>query len=248
MLTRGSINEVTFDPAKCKGYPRQAAKYLSQGFGANTDYQLQVASGVACPFENTGYTNDYPKATYTKGERVCLAWPAKNHVASEQNPGMPDSGTTIVGKKWTGTDPKNVTEFTHTWADFGSSPIMDELMALDYAYPRRGFHNCPDYEKNPDIATCTQCFDIPTNVPEGTYTFSWRWVFNPANDVTTPYVTCWEADIKSGNAPAKPKNVLGKGLEGKWQTKQFGWEEATGSSEAQATRTVTVQPPAATSA
>ena len=132
---------------------------------------------------------------------------------------------------------------------FKRSPVTEDLIALNFPFPRRGFHNCPDYGKNPDLATCTQCFDIPTNVPDGTYTFSWRWTFNPNNDPTTPYVTCWEADIKGGDVPAKPNNVLGKELEGEWKTKQFGWEEATGPNEdAQPTKTITVQPPAGTDA
>ncbi|KAJ3032674.1 hypothetical protein HDV00_007272 [Rhizophlyctis rosea] len=220
-------NEVTFDPTKCKGYPRQASKYLSKGFGANTDYQLEVPPNGACPFAYEAYSDDYPMATYTAGERVCLVWPAKNHVASRQNPGMPDGGSVVVGKVWNGKDPGSADGFTLSFADFGKSPLVEELAAIDYTYPRRGFQNCPDYEHNPDDATCSQCFDLPTAVPEGTYTFSWRWTFNPENNTATPYVTCWEANVKHGTTPTKPTNVLGRELPSSQRTAQVPWATGT---------------------
>jgi len=59
-----------------------------RGFGVDSGYNYQIAAGdTASPCRTefagaAGYTEKYPMAKYSPGQKVCLNWPSKNHVVS----------------------------------------------------------------------------------------------------------------------------------------------------------------------
>jgi len=135
-------------------------------------------------------------ATYSPGQRVCLAWAPKNHVAAScANRYIPDHGTKLYmsGPNPTA-DPANIgalTQRTTLIKDFGTNTAADGYV---------GFQNCPKFCQNNDKALCTGCFVLPTNLQVGaTYSFFWMWAFNSDSDV---YSSCWEAKISPSSGVA----------------------------------------------
>jgi hypothetical protein len=130
-------------------------------------------------------------ASYSPGERVCLAWPTKNHVAAScANRFIPDHGTKLYmsGPNPTA-DPASLASLSQMTLvkDFGTNTAADSYV---------GFQNCPKFCENNDKALCTGCFTLPANLRIGaTYSFYWTWAFNSATDVFT---SCWEAKIVQG--------------------------------------------------
>jgi len=124
-------------------------------------------------------------AKYTPGQQVCLAWAPKNHVAASCiNKNIPDNGMEVY---MSGPNPtSDATSFSQMTkiADWGKNPGADAF---------KGFQNCPNFCSDPDKATCTGCFYIPSTARVGAvYSFIWTWEFNGLSD---QYSTCWEAQI-----------------------------------------------------
>ncbi|RHY32112.1 hypothetical protein DYB32_002859 [Aphanomyces invadans] len=132
------------------------------------------------------YTASTPKAKYTPGQRVCLAYPAKNHVAAPcTNEYIPDSGMRIYRSKKDETSDPALFEWPHEYTHLNGAHVNG---VIDY----KGFQNCPKFCENKDKALCTVCFDLEHDLADGAYTFHWEWSFNPGQD---RYVSCWEVDV-----------------------------------------------------
>jgi len=193
-----------WDASKCRAWPRgyfNAFQYQGYGFGADAGFNYIPSDAKPCQgtYSDGSYTATYPAATYAPGQRVCLAWPPKNHVAAKcNNPNIPDSGTRIYRSSrytaFSSTDPTLTQFYTNLVWDFGKNTVAGEGVA---------FQNCPNFCAEADKALCTGCFDIPTNLETGKYTFLWEWDFNNAAD---KYTTCW--DITIANQAANKVTAL----------------------------------------
>jgi len=185
-------DEKVFNPANCKAYGRNWKSLGNPGgiFGLDNGYNYQTSSAncrdpLVLPY-SSGYSATYDMATYTVGQNVCMAWPAKNHVAATcDNANIPDAGLVIYVSKPNPTANPDVASLTVVKA-FPRNTVADKLV---------GFQHCPDFCNNRDKATCTGCFTVPNLQVGATYTFIWAWSFNGPQDV---YSNCWEAQIKAG--------------------------------------------------
>eukprot|EP01118_Nematostelium_gracile_P012375 TRINITY_DN4516_c0_g1_i1.p1 TRINITY_DN4516_c0_g1~~TRINITY_DN4516_c0_g1_i1.p1 ORF type:complete len:268 (-),score=59.42 TRINITY_DN4516_c0_g1_i1:41-787(-) len=194
-----------YNPSKCSGWGRGWAKTCqntNNQFGLDCGYNHGGASPVCSTRINPGnYSTEYSAvshmATYYPGQQICLAWPAKNHVAAKcVNPNIPDSGTKIyMSAANPKADPANLDALkTSPYTlvkDFGKNTGADAMI---------GFQNCPLFCQNNDKALCTGCFTVPTTVEPGSvYTFFWAWAFNSPQDTFT---NCWEVNIVADPAAA----------------------------------------------
>jgi hypothetical protein len=135
---------------------------------------------------NKTYTEAAPMATYTPGQRVCLAYPSKNHVAAPcTNQYIPDTTTKISR---TVVNPTSDPEFRKWPVQYEHLNGKHENGVIDY----KGFQNCPKFCSNMDKSLCTMCFNLEKDLAPGKYTFQWEWNFNTADDA---YSTCWEATV-----------------------------------------------------
>jgi len=182
-------NGRAWSPDKCRGWPRAYGvdfQYSGYGFGADAGYNYQPSDAQPCKSTPAAgdYTATYPQATYSPGQRVCLAWPPKNHVAATcNNPNIQDHGTRIYRSGLNPTSDPTLDQFhTNLVYDFGVNTGTSGI----------GFQNCPEFCTNPDKCLCTGCFVIPTNLALGKYTFLWEWAFNSDADV---YTTCFDVSI-----------------------------------------------------
>lgn len=176
-----------YDDNKCSGYPRGAQIQHSAGFGIDTGFDLRDAN--RCQSNNRDSYDDFtPMATYTPGQRVCLAYPAKNHVAETcTNRFIPDNGMIIKRSVVQNSDNFNNAQF---YDHLNGDHIKGDI---DF----KGFQRCPKFCENKDKSLCTLCFDLEENTPSGIYTFKWEWEFNPGEF----YYTCWDAMISGNNNP-----------------------------------------------
>eukprot|EP01119_Soliformovum_irregulare_P002463 TRINITY_DN12708_c0_g1_i1.p1 TRINITY_DN12708_c0_g1~~TRINITY_DN12708_c0_g1_i1.p1 ORF type:complete len:243 (-),score=26.14 TRINITY_DN12708_c0_g1_i1:38-766(-) len=190
-------DEITFNKDNCKGYGRNWKRSNPGGaFGADTGYDFGTST-PSCrdqlpqPYDS-GYDASWPMAVYSPGQNVCLAWPAKNHVAAScNNPNIPDNGLNIY-----------VTGANPTTNPAGNSVRLVKAFpkrpnaAANGGDPNAGFQYCPRFCQDNDKATCTGCFTVPSDLePGSTYTFVWAWAFNGPNQL---YSNCWEASIVPG--------------------------------------------------
>ncbi|KAF0691394.1 Aste57867_17362 [Aphanomyces stellatus] len=181
-----------WNAAQCQGWPRCAA---TRGgvFGLEGPLQYQQNSSscpASCPHGSTNeYTTTQPKATYMQGQRVCLAYPAKNHVAAPcTNQYIPDTFMRIFRSELGATvDPP-----LQQWpVQYGHLNGEHQNGVMDY----QGFQNCPafcDNKPNMDKALCTVCFDLEPDLALGDYSFHWEWRFNPGMDL---FVSCWDVTV-----------------------------------------------------
>jgi len=184
-----------WDASLCRGWPRNygsAFQYQAYGFGADAGFNYIPSDDKMCQADfGTADAKGYNSPTYKPGQRVCLAWPPKNHVAANcANANIPDSGTQIYISGINPTRDPTRSEFK-LLHDFGAS----KSGAGD------AFQNCPDFCTNPDKALCTGCFNIPSDMAEGKYVFLWLWAFNNANDL---YSTCFDVTISKSITVSNP--------------------------------------------
>eukprot|EP01118_Nematostelium_gracile_P000409 TRINITY_DN1044_c0_g1_i1.p1 TRINITY_DN1044_c0_g1~~TRINITY_DN1044_c0_g1_i1.p1 ORF type:complete len:353 (-),score=65.02 TRINITY_DN1044_c0_g1_i1:26-1084(-) len=190
-----------YNAGKCTGFGRgwaRTCEYTNNQFGLDCGYNQQNANQV-CPTPlnsanyNSTYSTQSPMAVYAPGETVCLAWPAKNHVAAScVNVNIPDFGTKVYMSAANPTaDPTSVNDLRSNFRmieDLGTNPGADAYL---------GFQNCPRFCQDNDKCLCTGCFRVPLDAQQGAvYSFFWAWAFNNLADT---YTTCWEAKI-SGQA------------------------------------------------
>jgi len=243
----GSVNDSqVYNPAKCSGWGRGWGPGFCQTtnteFGVDCGYNFASQSPV-CPTAlstnyASAYTTESPMATYAPGETVCLAWPAKNHVAASCiNPDIPDHGLKVYMSQANPTaDPSTLSTLQNSGTlvkDFGANTVADGMV---------GFQHCPLFCSNPDKCLCTGCFTIPTTVQEGAvYSFFWVWLFNSVSDT---YTTCWEATI-SGAAQA-PQTSAQTPLQTSAQTPAHTSAQTPAQTSAQTPAQTSAQTPAPT--
>lgn len=176
-----------YDDSKCFGYPRGAKTQHKAGFGVDTGFDFR--DGVRCQSLNmNSYDSTTVRAKYTPGQKVCLAYPAKNHVADVcTNPFIPDEGVVIKRSHIQNSDNFNDVEF---YEHLNGVHVKGEI---DY----KGFQNCPKFCENMDKSLCTMCFNLEDDIEPGVYTFKWTWEFNKGEF----YYTCWDAEIVSAVPP-----------------------------------------------
>lgn len=179
-----SADAKTWNPSVCHGRARCGGTQMNATFGQDTGFNEHSAK---CQCARDSPKNDAPVAQYVPGQRVCLAYPPKNHVAAPcTNEFIPDAGVRIMRS--------------------GVNPTSDDALASEYAQGNgahtfgqidyKGFQNCPNFCDDKEGALCTMCFDLERDLAPGSYTFKWVWAFNGLDDV---YTTCWEANV--GGAP-----------------------------------------------
>jgi hypothetical protein len=185
-----------FNASNCLGRSRCGWNSLldeeKSGFGTDSDLQFtRDPNACQCYKDNAkAYTKEAPMSHYDLGQTVCLAYPAKNHVAENckahpntTNEFIPDGGITIAMSALPNTETYDVV--------IPHQNGIHQKGKIDY----KGYQNCPKFCEEPDKALCTICFKLGDDIPYGTYSLHWKWEFNP-NEY---YVTCWEATI--GTAP-----------------------------------------------
>jgi len=197
-----------FEEDKCFGHPRPLGGGLpaAQAFGQDIGFDEQRNPGDTsqCHAPQTDPLANFPAARYKQGATIRLAWPSKNHVAAPcTNPYIPDTSLELFFEPYgAGADPAQFTKVVE--ASFSTDP--HENGKIDY----KGFQNCPAFCENNDKSLCTGTFTVP-NVPDGMYTFQWRWVFNAG---TPPYVTCFDAyigaDVVPGVLPTPAPTEVGE--------------------------------------
>jgi histidinol-phosphate/aromatic aminotransferase/cobyric acid decarboxylase-like protein len=132
-------------------------------FGVDTGYNYQISGGKVCRDSMTSppsaaYTDRYPMATYSAGERICLAWPSKNHVAAScTNPYIPDTELVVA------LSPVNPTS-DPTEEVFMSRVIANLTEHQNGVIDFKGFQHCPAFCENMDKSFCSQCFNLPSNL------------------------------------------------------------------------------------
>ncbi|ETV84410.1 hypothetical protein H257_03627 [Aphanomyces astaci] len=183
-----------YNPKNCVGFPRcAAARGDVFGFEGPLQYQQTTKSCQCSRDASNAYTAANPKAKYTPGQRVCLAYPAKNHVADScTNQYIPDSGMRIYRSDKGETADPALFKWPHEYNHLNGVHVNG---VIDY----KGFQNCPKFCEQKDKALCTVCFDLEPDLAVGAYSFHWEWSFNPGQD---RYVSCWEVDVVTGSAPS----------------------------------------------
>ncbi|KAJ0397439.1 hypothetical protein P43SY_009294 [Pythium insidiosum] len=190
-MTPGSDDARVWNQASCFGRPRCGARQAREGFGVDTGLNFHSSSGCQCARGPNNY-DGIPKAVYSPGQRVCIAYPPKNHVAAPCTSAfIPDTGTVITRSPM--------------------SPSSDDAVEREYQHGNgqhvfgqvdyKGFQNCPNFCSDMEKALCTMCFDLEPDLAPGEYTFKWTWFFNSESDA---YSTCWEAQVRADGAVASP--------------------------------------------
>jgi len=200
-----------YDDSLCDGYPPSFPTFVDRNdFGRDSGYENRPSADQLCLNSRTNsYSTDFPQANYISGQTVCVAYPAKNHVAAQTtNPFIPDNGVRVYRSN---INPGNDgfiqgfqgTEFMQNGrlTDFNG---VHQAQTIDYL----GFQNCPDFDANNDRALCTMCFEIG-NLERGEYQFAWFWEFNGGEF----YSTCWNAMVleNDGAPPLETSSEPGMG-------------------------------------
>ncbi|ETV77483.1 hypothetical protein H257_08894 [Aphanomyces astaci] len=191
---QGPTNHLYWNKSACAGLARCGARQAQEGFGVDTgfDFRPEVAKRTCqCAAAGAYDTPGARMATYTPGQKVCLAYPAKNHVADVcTNEYIPDTGVRIFRTQTWPSTAVNVTDPPlRQWpVEYAQANGAHVAGHVDY----KGFQNCPKFCEDKGRALCTMCFQLEKDISPGKYTFQWQWMFNSINDV---YGSCWEANV-----------------------------------------------------
>lgn len=200
-----------WDPSKCMGRARCTGSLSEPGYTFGQDKGFDEHSS-SCQCARGSADDNAPKATYTPGQRVCLAYPPKNHVAAPcTNEYIPDAGVRITRSKVGATTDDDDKAATKSYVQGNGEHVSG---SFDY----KGFQHCPNFCENPDKALCTMCFDLESDLAPGEYSFKWIWDFHGQGDI---YTSCWEATV--GGEGQQP------------QAQASGNSSAAGNSQGQAT-------------
>jgi hypothetical protein len=187
-MTPGTDDAKNWNPSLCFGRPRCGKRQSDAGFGVDTGFNFkgESKSQCQCPRSQESY-QEIPKAKYTPGQKVCIAYPPKNHVAAScTNDFIPDTGVVISRSALNPTSDA----FTQEYVNSNGAHVSGQA---DY----KGFQNCPNFCADKDKSLCTMCFTLEDNLAPGEYTFQWLWMFNSDSDF---YSTCWEAEVSSSGS------------------------------------------------
>ncbi|CAM9827645.1 unnamed protein product, partial [Phaeothamnion confervicola] len=162
-----------YDDSKCHAYGRDWNQY-DGSFGADTGYNYISTPDAVCktPRGTDDYTVQYPMATYSPGQTVCLAYPAKNHAAAPcTNAFIPDTKFSIYRSGLNPASDPNLDGFKQHPISHKNGVHQNGV--IDY----KGFQNCPDFcgAAGTGLATCSVCFDLEADLAPGKYTFLWYW-------------------------------------------------------------------------
>lgn len=194
-----------YDSNQCFGHPRPWARGGNQndmvvpsqvGFGEDQGMNRQLEKGELPDGEchsleaNQFAGGNFPMATYKRGQEITLAWPAKNHVPEfcDGNPGGAGLPDTFNGLFMERASPSVSVRFNK---EVVFEPMSEGNTHVRNQVDYKGFGKCPKFCENRDKALCTGSFVVP-DVPDGKYSFSWRWTFNPGET----YVTCFDAQVQ----------------------------------------------------
>jgi hypothetical protein len=191
-VTQGSDDANEWNPSLCFGRPRCGKRQMDSGFGMDTGFNFKSKETCQCPRSQETY-QEIPKAKYTPGQKICLAYPAKNHVAADcTNEYIPDKGVIISRTSLNPTSDSFQEQYDHS----NGGHVFGQK---DY----KGFQNCPNFCQEKDKALCTMCFTLENDLTPGEYAFRWLWSFNSLDDV---YTTCWDAIVMEGNGGSIPSS------------------------------------------
>ncbi|OQR89560.1 hypothetical protein THRCLA_09690 [Thraustotheca clavata] len=186
-----------WDASKCLGYPRCSAS-RNGVFGSEGSLNYQSVNDTSCQCNrgsDNEYTTTYPKATYQQGQRVCLAYPSKNHVADLcTSQYIPDNGMVIYRSELGATSDPPLEKWPFSYPNTNGEHTNGQI---DY----KGFQNCPKFCEDMPNAFCSVCFDLEPDLDVGTYTFHWEWLFNIGQG---KYISCWEADVVASSSGPTP--------------------------------------------
>jgi len=196
-------NAAEYDHSKCRGWPRNAARFAPIGgvFGGDTGYDTRPQGGTtpcATSRKSSDYRDGHHSAVYFKGQQVVLAHPMKNHGASTQclNKYIPDNGNWLYQAPQTKpgeADPVLSVFKENKVVDLGISPFGHSTSdSVANSYPKPGYQNAPNLCDDTDKALGTYSFNVPDDLELGEYTFVWLWAFNGPTDY---YSTCFEVEI-----------------------------------------------------
>ena len=188
------------DDDKCLGYPLGFQIQHAAGFGVDTGFNVnggdpaRHVNGGCTTGLNDSYNDFTTRATYVAGQEVCVAYPAKNHVAETcTNEFIPDAGVIISRGQIIDSNTFNNDQ---TYEHLNGVHVNGQI---DY----KGYQNCPKFCENMDKSLCTMCFKLEDDIPSGVYTFKWNWEFNPDEF----YYSCWNAEVignQDDNPPSSP--------------------------------------------
>ncbi|KDO32643.1 hypothetical protein SPRG_02344 [Saprolegnia parasitica CBS 223.65] len=151
-----------WDPTLCKGRPRCSERQTAAGFGVDTGMNIEKKQCQCAYGSDAGKA--IPTATYTPGQRVCLAYPPKTHVADTCTGAFIPDQETIISR----------TALGATTDDF-SGKTYEHLNGkhVDGTIDHKGFQNCQNFCADKDKALCTMCFDLEADIAPGKYSFKW---------------------------------------------------------------------------
>ncbi|KAF0719875.1 Aste57867_736 [Aphanomyces stellatus] len=189
-----SSNTLYWNASACSGHARCGGRQATEGFGVDTGFDFRpLLAGRPCQCaasSASAYGGAARMATYVKGQRVCVAYPAKNHVADVcTNAYIPDAGVRIFRTRAWPTAADGVDPPLRQWpVEYTHANGRHDDGRVDY----KGFQHCPKFCQDKGRALCSLCFQLEDDLAPGKYTFQWQWSFNSVDDL---YATCWEAIV-----------------------------------------------------
>lgn len=178
-----------FDRSRCSGYPRGFARQFAEGFGIDTGYNWEHESCREAQFIASDYTDSIPMATYKAGSAIYTSHPAKNHVADTcTNAFIPSTSMVLLMSS----QPEKDT------FDVELLPVGGEH--VDGTIDHLGFQRCYRFCDDTDKSHCILSWQLPTNIPNGRYSFQWRWEFNRGQ----LYSNCFDAYISNDGTTTPP--------------------------------------------
>jgi hypothetical protein len=180
-----SCTNLLKDNKTCVGFPRYyhfnalptplPSSDSTNTYYASRDREFQLQAGVnrICP-EMTieEYTVDYPMAKAYPGQTLTIQHPPRGHSSQPSSP-----------------------VWIYMYPEPNMYPQNKQLDASNFKlvaeYP---FDNCVGVKQELSWANCTGTMTIPQSLPNGVYSFWWRWDLNGIK-----YNDCFEVDVQSVN-------------------------------------------------
>lgn len=159
-------NDAVYDDAKCFGYPRNWDEFGTSTFGDNDHYAWNSQDCNATIHNPVAMVN-HTIGTVRPEQRVCLAWPSKQHQ-----------------------DYENVT--VHMVVYHSTMMLYDEHFR-DAIIPFE-FLGCPGFDTDPENSVCTGCYTVwPRNIliPFNKVSAMWFW----PKSYDDYYTTCFDLNI-----------------------------------------------------
>jgi len=193
---------LVYDASLCSGYPPNVPTFFNQldsatfgqDSGAETRPRLRDEFCIA---NGNNYAPNFPMASYTAGQIVTIAYPAKNHVSTNDgNLFLPDRGVNMYMAPLGSRVENNGFPSADAFLVDGELLPNTNGIHVDGQEDFLGFQRCPAFGRpEEDRATCTMDFTVPANLEAGEYYFGWHWEFNGGEH----YVTCFSAVVAAAD-------------------------------------------------